>query len=263
MRKFLVPFLTLVICLVSIARAATLEERVKLRHETPERIAARVNLLMGDDADFEVNADERTKTLVVRIPNWEKGEIEGERLRLAVLDMIRALDRPLPEIHVSIYAVQPALLSEAEFQELDTKLQEGPLELPKGSSAKGVIYWREFEAQDQEVLTLDGHQGKMSGQRISGPVTAEGRLLTSLQPGDRVVLVADLKLATEQGELMEGTKELAFKGRAADAGSKPLMIISGKGKPSAKSEGQRVPMVHEMILYMWARPVAPEEKKGE
>jgi hypothetical protein len=245
MKRFLLP--VLLVLSATILPAQTLEERIRLNHLEPSQLVERLQLVLGND--LQVVPDDKAKTLILRLPTVEGNELDVERQRLIARQIIAALDEPVPDIEITIYALQPAMLSDGELKNLESRLLEKPLEFPKGISPKGVIFWTKREAVDKDALSIEQTQGKMPGQEITGNVKARGRVMPAVRNDDQVACVLDMELIRQKPD-GQSSAVVPLKTTIGNASDTPVMIGSVPGdKPEDRVQ-----------FYIWARPKAEDKK---
>lgn len=254
------PLITFLACcslLPAFALAKPQEVRMKLEHLRPSRAAERLELLKGGKhlptARFEAIADDKSGTLTIRIPDAAGKALDQERVRVLVEDTVAKMDHEGQEVALFLYVLQPALLSDDEFRDLDSKLRTGVPDLPAGSTPKGVVYWNRFDAKDQEILPIRDRQGRMSGQSTSGAVSLKGRIFPAFRGPDTITVSVELELSTAQGKLTDKDKSISLVGRSGAADDEPLVMVAGQARPVG---GNEFPMRHELMIYLWAKPGA-------
>lgn len=234
-------------------------ETIVLRHVPAARMAERFEILTAGPAGAPPPNLRVTpagpSNLLVSVYMGEGGEMERQRLLLLTREIVQSMDRRNAEVTVSVYAVQPKLLTDEEFVILDTRLREGPMDLRPGLTAKGIVYWTRQDGLDQEVLAIQDIQAAVSGQYLSGPVTAAGRVLPNVRPDGSFGLYAELTFETQEGVLIDGQSKVQTIGRAAQMGKRPVVLTGGESRPIVSAPpGVTVPPRHEFMVYIWMQP---------
>lgn len=234
-------------------------ERIPVTHLKPSLILNRIDVLAGLPTGaraVDIRADDPTATIVVRIPHDYKDQLERDRVLAILRDFVAHLDRPEPELTVDIYVVQTNLLSDEEFKILDDKLKKEPLDMERGVTAKGVVYFKQVLAQNQEVFAIDDQMREARGVTRADPVRLTGRMLPALRGKDDVFLSADLRIAGSEQPLANGKKEVIVRGTGETTSGKPMVIFAGELKRLSEPKLDTFPARHEVMIYIWARPEA-------
>lgn len=257
-------FLLLLLALVPAASFAQgfHEDIIPLRHIPPTRMVERLDMLAGSPENggrVQFHPDDAQGTLRVRVIDRNNDKLETERYSLTIYDAIVQMDRPEPRIRLNLYLVQSNLLSDSEFLTLDRTLREKPLKLERGTTAKGVVFQRQMEVENQQFVNIDEAQAELRGASRPEPVQLKGRLLPSARPDGRIYLHADLVATAMDRPFAEGKEALPVNDRAVAPASQPLIITSGKELPLDSGRSADISPRHEVMLYIWAQSI--DEKR--
>ncbi len=234
------------------------EERIPVRNLKPSKILDRIDVLAGlpsgGSRGIDIRPDDATNTIVVRMSENYKDEIERDRLMLILKDFVSHVDRPEPPLAVDLYVVQTNLLSDEEFKVLDETLKNRPLALERGSTAKGVVFYKQLRAENQEVFSINDQLREARATTRPEPVRLEGKLMPALRAPNTVFISTSMKITAVDRPLAPGRMDLVVSGKAETTNTKPMVIFAGEMKRLADPAMETFPTRHEIMVYIWATP---------
>lgn len=254
-------FLMFLFLLAGTATAETVrEERFLLRHQSPETVLNRLELLHGT-ADLNAKgvlfSAEGGRTLLMRIPAGYGDEVERGHLHLTVDRLLHLLDQPEPKVDLSVFIVQASLLTEEEFARLDRQLRSAPLELPMGTLAKGVVVHHRAEVPNLEVHEFSRQIEEARGTTQRNPVEIRGRIVPSIVPREgHGRIITDMTVRGLDTPITEAGEPVRLAGSAALRSEAPQIILVGEERQLPRQEGTGPrPLRHELTAYVWMRAV--------
>ncbi len=264
MSRFFTLILTVALAALLLpAGAETMhEERFVLQHQHPETVLKRLELLHGTstlNAKGVTYTAEGQRTLVMKVPESYGDAFDRSELHFTAQRLVQLLDSPEPPVEISLYVVKTGLLNEQQFTDLDRRLREGPLELPRNTLARGVVAAHQAQVPNLEVYEISTVQEEARGTTHPGRVELKGKILPSAVTADGRIRVAtelairglDEPLTREGGMVQVG-------GRSSLRPEHPQVVFAGEEQPlpAGREGGQGRPPRHEVMVYVWVRPVA-------
>ncbi len=261
--RTLLPLLLLLLLFLPAAAGAEAvhEERFVLRHQSPETILKRLELLHGTSTLNAKGVEflpEGRRTLVMKVPERYGDAFARSELHFTAQRLVQLLDSPEPPVEISMYVVRTSVLTEQQFLTLDRRLREGPLDLPAGTLARGVVLAHRAESPNLEVYRFSKAQEEARASTHPGRVEARGRILPSAVTADGLIRVAtelDIQGLDEPLTREGGTVRVA--GRSSLRPVQPQIIVAGEERPLRPGPGDesRPAARHEIMVYVWVRPL--------
>lgn len=240
------------------------EQKIHLSHIKPSVLRTRLDVLgglSGGNRRMQFIASDADRTLTVRIPKSAGAAIERDLMFMQLRKTAQALDTPQPTIDLNMCVVQGDLLTEEEFATLDRTLRSAPLSIGTGATAKGVVFRKKAELNNEELYSIAETQAEARAQTRPEPVAVSGRVLPSVLPDGKVYLNVDLNATAQQRPFAEGHESLPVQSAGVSTTQQPIVLLAGKQLPMPAAKGELLTVRHEIMVYVWASPVAPTTKQ--
>lgn len=258
LRRSRLPFLTLVLALVSAAVVTsqsprtTIEQKITTRYVSPSELAFRFNVLggLGGGERAVVTADDKARSVTFRINAGNESPLARRQMQLIVEDAMERFDVKQPEILLDLYVVQTSLLDDEQYRNLDTNFRAGTLALPPGQLTRGVIYRKTMPLRNLNLVKFDEAMQELRGQTQNTPVRGSGEVVSRIKADGNVYLGMDMVLQSAERAFYGETKELKLQREAVLNGRNPVVFVQGEKRPLEGNDPY--PGRHDVMIYAYA-----------